>query len=271
MGVWMPVLVASFFYKAYAKRIDRFGNYKFALIWLLISIFLLSVIPTKKERYLLPAIVPMCLMVAYMLYSFYQDLRQHQLRKTDKRFIQIFSLILFVPAMLLPPLSMIQDQYQVKTASIIGLFLLEVLSVLAIISLKKEDFIRIFYLIIITVCVSTAFLLPQGIEIYYNNPDFNSLSNARKLYEVKHSPLYGLSEKGDPRVVWLIGKPLQYLSADEIQSYSGPPFCLFTTIPPPIVYDQQHEVLRSEDLGTYEIFRKDSDLKVKVTYYQPKN
>jgi hypothetical protein len=44
------------------KRIACFGSYRFIIIWLIVTLILLSIIPEKKERYLLPAIIPMAIL-----------------------------------------------------------------------------------------------------------------------------------------------------------------------------------------------------------------
>lgn len=67
-GIWALLFVSSvvaFF--AYKKEEFR-NEYKFGLLWTLVSLILLSLIPEKKTRYLLPVLIPIAIPVAFYFY-----------------------------------------------------------------------------------------------------------------------------------------------------------------------------------------------------------
>ncbi|RPD45799.1 hypothetical protein DNI29_16750 [Hymenobacter sediminis] len=66
-GLWALVALVSLI-KPYAKvRAGRFIPYAVALGWVLAGLVLLSLVPEKKERYMLPLMPPLALLVAGML------------------------------------------------------------------------------------------------------------------------------------------------------------------------------------------------------------
>lgn len=67
-GIWALFLVTAIVYFFVYKK-DKFRKeYKFALIWFIASLVLLSVIPEKKPRYLLPILVPGAILTGFYIY-----------------------------------------------------------------------------------------------------------------------------------------------------------------------------------------------------------
>jgi 4-amino-4-deoxy-L-arabinose transferase-like glycosyltransferase len=66
-GIW-TLFAAAALVAPYARpRIARFGNYRFLATWVILAVILLSVIPEKKERYLLPVLMPLALLTGHYL------------------------------------------------------------------------------------------------------------------------------------------------------------------------------------------------------------
>jgi 4-amino-4-deoxy-L-arabinose transferase-like glycosyltransferase len=95
IGVWTILVLSSFFYKYAKPVINKFSNYKFVLSWILLVIFFLSVIPTKKERYMLPVMVPLCLAAASIAENLYLKYKSNSTNKWDNLIFVIHSIIIF--------------------------------------------------------------------------------------------------------------------------------------------------------------------------------
>jgi len=65
------------------KRVKSVENYRFLLFWLIFSILLLSVIPEKKLRYLLPAMIPLAMLCGAVLRGLMEIYRQGKAQKGD--------------------------------------------------------------------------------------------------------------------------------------------------------------------------------------------
>jgi 4-amino-4-deoxy-L-arabinose transferase-like glycosyltransferase len=72
-GVWALVALAALAVPYARHRAARFVPYGFALTWLLASLVLLSVVPEKKERYMLPLLPPLVLLVTGLLRHWEQE------------------------------------------------------------------------------------------------------------------------------------------------------------------------------------------------------
>lgn len=66
-GVWALFLVTAMVYFFLTKRRENRREYKFFLVWLIASLILLSIIPEKKTRYLLPILVPSAGVIAFYI------------------------------------------------------------------------------------------------------------------------------------------------------------------------------------------------------------
>jgi 4-amino-4-deoxy-L-arabinose transferase-like glycosyltransferase len=66
-GVWALLLLTATLYPLFNKRTRDRKSYRFAWQWMLLSLLFLSLLPEKKSRYLLPILIPACLMMGALL------------------------------------------------------------------------------------------------------------------------------------------------------------------------------------------------------------
>ena len=73
-GVWTIPAFIGLLYPYLKNKVSDKRAYTFTLLWTLISVILLSVIPEKKSRYLLPVLIPLALntgfYIEYLFHSF---------------------------------------------------------------------------------------------------------------------------------------------------------------------------------------------------------
>jgi len=64
-GIWtIPAFIALFYW--YLKsRVSNFKAYRFYFLWTIFSVILLSIIPEKKSRYLLPVLIPLAMTTSF--------------------------------------------------------------------------------------------------------------------------------------------------------------------------------------------------------------
>ncbi|GAB3832861.1 ArnT family glycosyltransferase [Hymenobacter jeollabukensis] len=67
MGLWALAAVATLAWPYAAPRIRPYAPYALLLAWVLATLVLLSLVPEKKERYLLPVLPPLSLLTAGLL------------------------------------------------------------------------------------------------------------------------------------------------------------------------------------------------------------
>lgn len=97
-GIWTLFITVSLLFPYAKKRIGEVnGNYKFLIWWVLSTIVLLSLIPEKKERYLMPGLISQALLTAFYLKYLIVGFQKNELTLSDRIVLVIntglFSLI----------------------------------------------------------------------------------------------------------------------------------------------------------------------------------
>lgn len=77
-GVWAVVALAALAVPYARRRAALFIPYAFALAWLVAALVLLSVVPEKKERYMLPLLPPLALLLTGLLRYWEQEWASHR-------------------------------------------------------------------------------------------------------------------------------------------------------------------------------------------------
>ncbi len=126
-GVWTILSLAALFIPYWRKHMKDWRGYLIAITWVLASLVLLSLMPEKKTRYLLPMMAPCSLAVAFVL-VYYMDTDAKHLDKIGKWIYWINGYVLAAITVLLPILvhviSVHQGYLDVGTAFFIDALLI---------------------------------------------------------------------------------------------------------------------------------------------------
>lgn len=91
-GIWALFFVTAILYFFIYKKERLRKEYKFAIIWFIASLVLLSVIPEKKTRYLLPILVPGAIVIAFYIFHSAKGL----MSKSEKIIFRINAIIIAI-------------------------------------------------------------------------------------------------------------------------------------------------------------------------------
>ena len=97
-GIWALFWITAIIYFFVNKQMAHAKVYKFAFIWFLASLILLSVIPEKKTRYLLPLLVPGAMLIGLYIYQ----IMTHLKTKGEKLVFRINATIIAIIIFALP-------------------------------------------------------------------------------------------------------------------------------------------------------------------------
>ena len=265
IGIWTVFMISSFFYKYAAPRINRFGNYKFMIFWVLISVLLLSIVPTKKERYLLPALVPMCLVVTFLMYSIWRAFKGKYDNKWDKVIVNASSLLIYIPAVLLPFALLFVFNHTFDLKPIIFAVLIGISGVVGIILWRKKRVEYSFTIPVVIVCFYCLGLLPRSAEIFYNHYDYKGLTEIQEIESLETLPFYFNGEAIDLKVIYAAGKPVFRFSTIDFLDKSNFPLVMISYVPLDNTISKELLTnLQTEFIGTFDINRKKSATKVFV-------
>jgi len=202
-GLWTIPAFISLLYPYLKNRVSNLKAYKFSLLWTLFTIILLSIIPEKKSRYLMPVLIPLAINI-----GFYIDyLIKHFKTLKDKREIMPvyfnFGLIAFIG------ISFPVIAYIVLKDTISGYWVWFILvsvatfsiGVFILIQLKKKHIKNVFFLSVAFFGTLLIFGLPLSEPITIPN---NPITNLKKEISKQDLKIYGLNYVA-PEIIWQYG------------------------------------------------------------------
>lgn len=102
VGIWTPVALMALAVPFARPRAGRYVPYLAALGWLLASFLLLSIVPEKKERYMLPLMPPLALLMAGLLRHLETALRENPRQWPEALLVRGWAGLLVLVFMLVP-------------------------------------------------------------------------------------------------------------------------------------------------------------------------
>jgi hypothetical protein len=261
-GIWSVFVIAALFYGHFRKKITETPTYLFLLLWTLIAVLLLSLVPEKKERYLLPVMPPMALLAGMMLNYLREKLAQREERnKVEKTIYYIFGTSLLLLLLAAPAASyllfyqagyMTLIPWALSSAGFLLLFLAGLLF------LRKMQLIKLTGIAIGGMMLITTFLLPGFLEFYYKNPGFQDISEISKEEWYGKYDFYTIETDLNLKAIWRIGKNVKKIETE----WPEESFVMISSVklPPKDLPD-----LHLTSLGTYDYYRKKSKFRLYVT------
>ena len=80
-GIWTIPAFISLLYPYLIKKVVHKKAYKFTFWWVIIAVILLSIIPEKKPRYLMPVLIPLALNIGFYIDYLIQHFKKITLKK----------------------------------------------------------------------------------------------------------------------------------------------------------------------------------------------
>ncbi|MBG8554741.1 ArnT family glycosyltransferase [Hymenobacter guriensis] len=106
-GVWALIALVSLVVPYARRRAAGYVPYMFCLGWLLLTLVLLSVVPEKKERYMLPLMLPQVLLLTGLLRSWETTFRSSAASRSDRVLVRLWGGLLLIVCVALPVLMLV--------------------------------------------------------------------------------------------------------------------------------------------------------------------
>ena len=209
-GLWTIPAFVSLLYPYLKRRVKHKKAYKFTFLWTVIAVVLLSVIPEKKSRYLMPVLIPLALNIGFYIEYLIHEFKTLTVKKETLAVYFNFGLIGLIAVLV--PLSSILIFEDLNGIVLVRFIILSVVSIGIGISifqhLKKKNIKIVFYLVI-TFMLSLGFIgLPMAklqIQTEYHPITYELINN---------KPLYALGYIA-PEVIYNYGTKIPDLYSDE--------------------------------------------------------
>jgi len=101
-GFWLILALAVLAVPYARRRVAPFAPYLFGLGWFVAALVLLSLVPEKKVRYMLPLMPPLALLIAGLLRYLESAATAAALQRADRRLLRVWSGLLVVVCVAVP-------------------------------------------------------------------------------------------------------------------------------------------------------------------------
>lgn len=209
-GLWTIPAFVSLLYPYLKNRVFNKQGYKFTLWWTLASVVLLSIIPEKKSRYLLPVLIPLAINTAF--YIEYLFRRFDMLPKKEKWVVYFNFVLIAIIGLVFPFVGILYFREQIQDVMpwfVVTSCCLFIIGAYMIFFLRKNKFKPVFYLSIWFIISIIFFGLPMANKIEVN-PEYTSIREVDTYIEKDPMPIYEF--KGfTPEIIWEYGRPIKVL------------------------------------------------------------
>jgi hypothetical protein len=185
--------------------------YLFTFLWTMISVVLLSIIPEKKSRYLLPVLIPLALNTGF--YVEYLVLKFAEIKDKRETIPVYFNFGLIASIGLIFPIGgylFLKESLEGKWIWFIllsiGLFCVGFFMLRNLIRKKIQT---VFYLTVAFIVTVICFGLPLA-DVFQDNPAYNGLSEMKEWQQNEHIEVYEYAYF-TPELIWDYGEPIEVL------------------------------------------------------------
>jgi 4-amino-4-deoxy-L-arabinose transferase-like glycosyltransferase len=216
-GVWTVVAFVSLLYPYLKTRVENLKAYKFSLFWTLAAVVLLSLIPEKKSRYLLPVLIPLAYTTSFFIMYVFKSF-QTKMQKFERIPVYLnFGLVGLVG--LAFPIA----GYIFLKDNLTGFYTSFIITCLALVPigffilkyLYERKIQRVFYLIIFFLMSTITFGFPLA-NALLENPKYNSLEDISRKAETEQIPVYMFNIQS-PELVWDYGGKIPLLHSHALK------------------------------------------------------
>lgn len=232
-GLWTIPAFISLLYPFMKTRVSSLKVYRFTMLWVLCSVVLLSIIPEKKSRYLMPVLIPLALNSGFYISYL---VRQFKELKDWREIVPVyFNFGILGVALLLVGISLSVLGWSTThftTVYALPSFFIMVASLGVFYFLKKKDVYRSIIAVVCGLVVAVPFVLyvhkearavlwdlqageigavtDSSEEVVFNS--FAAFTSRHPQY-----PIYGLND-ATPEMIWIYGDKIpRLLDGDEVK------------------------------------------------------
>ena len=214
-GIWTIPSFIALMYIYMRRRVQNVKAYTFSFLWTILSVILLSLIPEKKARYLLPVLIPMA-----MNTSFYIEYLISSFRNIKNKFeaaIVYFTFGLIALIAFAIPFAVFFLFKSKLSGHIFWYILLTIISLycgyVIINNLFKKKFAQVFYTTVLFMCGIVITVIPLS-KMYYNNTGYYSASDIHTIEKKFNLKTYEGNEFV-PEITWDYGNYIPNLKSGE--------------------------------------------------------
>lgn len=227
-GIWAILGLVSLIYPYLKTRVSNLKAYQFSLLWVLIAVVLLSLIPEKKSRYLMPVLIPFAINCGFYMEYLIKNFKILDLKERIVPYLHFG--VLIVVALMLPVVlfyeffSLISNHWP----NAIVLCLISLTSGIGMLYYLKLKNLRNVVVISISFLIGVV-VFGMSFLKYLPQDNYKSLSHIQVSNKTKDLKIYGANYI-PPELLWQYGSILPCINKnDRFQFPSENTFGLLAT------------------------------------------
>lgn len=205
-GLWSIFAFIGLMYPYLKSKVPNIKTYEFIFYWTVFSVILLSLVPEKKTRYLMPVLIPLAMNTGFYI----QYIRENYKRFTTK--IEKLPVLLHFSLLILVAFSIpfllyfyFDGNFNLNLFTVIGICLIIfILGIIILINLFRSNIDQLIYLSLVFF-LAVIFLATSVVNNFLNpNQNFHSLQALKEQAEHEGMDVYFLDEIS-PEMIWDYG------------------------------------------------------------------
>ena len=219
-GIWTIPAFVSLLYPYLKKKVINHKAYKLSILWVFISIILLSIIPEKKSRYLMPVLIPLAFNTGFYIEYLIRHFRGF--KNHFEQFPVYFNFVLIALVGISFPFIgyfFFKDNLSgYWTHFVVASICLVITGLLILINLKQKSIKNAFYLKLLLFGLILITVIPFS-KVLNNNDDYLSLGELKENESAFKIYSYGSLS---PELIWDYGdKIIRVINEEQKENKFG--------------------------------------------------
>lgn len=214
-GIWTIPALLSLMYPYLKNKVSDKKTYRLTFLWTIFSVILLSIIPEKKTRYLVPVLIPLALNTGFYLEYIINHFKSSLSPKEKIPVYFHFSLIgcigiaypIIAYFLLKDGLSGLWGYYVLSSLALFAI------GILIFLRLKKQQLFSCFILTIALIAAIKLLAVPLA-GAMEKNTGYRSISDLRHTMQEEGLKIYCFGEIA-PEMIWDYGSAIPVLKGEE--------------------------------------------------------
>lgn len=254
-GLWTIPALISLLYPYLKSRVSNLKAYRFSFFWTIIAVILLSIIPEKKSRYLMPVLIPLAINIGFYIEYLIKEFKNlKDKRETIPVYFQfgligMIGILFWISEFFIG--SFIFSDYAIRY--VVTSIVLISIGVFIILYLKKKDIKMVFYLCLTLMLSIGFFALPlANLNVQDGYKPISELQNQNlNLYHIEYVA---------PEMIYNYGGKIPSITTEE--GYTIPnekTFHLLTKTEQPDTIEVLSKLYKMEFIDTYDLNHASKD------------
>ena len=212
-GLWTIPAFISLLYPYLKSRVRHLKVYRFSFYWTLIAVVLLSIIPEKKSRYLMPVLIPLAINTGFYIEYLFRRFKELKDKRETIPVYFNFGLIGLIA------LLFNVSYYYLRINAIVNLKLFAFASITLFtigaslfFYLKQKEIKHVFYLTILFMVSAFIFAAPLSKSLKSSN--YASITNLKEETEANNLKVYKFNYVS-PEMIWQFGGKIQDIKVND--------------------------------------------------------